>query len=788
MTWFYRRPLFWLAGVAVIAVYLAAHELAPAGLWVGCGGAALLLTCLRQPVAGAALAVAGLYGGLTLPAIAPPGGLRHGAPVTLEGEIVHTWGVRGERRLVLVEARRQWTGTGWEPLQARLGASVPDATAEEGDRIRLSGKWQRPPTPGNPGEPSARRRWLRRGVHYLLDVRPYGYTRLERPSRRDPVGWLRTIRRSVRQQMLDANRRSLTPATAFLTNQFLIGDADPPPEAEAEALEQAFRDSGAIHLLVISGTQVTLVLGGFLWLGWRFYRRRVLLWSLGAIAVLLFATVAEESASVLRAACMGGLWVLALLLKREPDGENTLGAAALLLMGFHPLVIENIGAQLSFAALWALVRLQPALLALLCPPTPSAASRERRHLAGLGRSAALLVCPSLAVHLALTPILDFHFQRSAWVGVAANLVLVPLATFFLYAGLAHTLAVLVGGPGVGPVIGWLAGAMRGWAGWFSQPGLGAVDVFPPPAWAVPLLVGAIAVPSACRLSRRATAVWVGLLLSVHIAGQCVPAPAPGAPRVRAVDVGQGDAILLEGADGTRFLVDTGPPAAASRLVRTLRALRIPALDGVLLSHIHQDHTGGLTAVLDALPVRALYCRRLGPAAAWEPLLQAAARRMVPVREPAPGDTLRVGETRLEFLGPVRVVSHTETADVNNGCLVLRWESRGAHALLSGDVETEAEEDLLRWGPALKADLLKVAHHGSRTATGSAWLAAVRPRLAVVSCGSENRFGHPHRETTARLRAADIPLWSTADRGMVTITFPPEGIPHADSFRSVPDTQ
>jgi beta-lactamase superfamily II metal-dependent hydrolase len=248
--------------------------------------------------------------------------------------------------------------------------------------------------------------------------------------------------------------------------------------------------------------------------------------------------------------------------------------------------------------------------------------------------------------------------------------------------------------------------------------------------------------------------------------------------VRAIDIGQGDAVLLQGTDGSNVLVDTGPPAAGSTLVRTLRALRVGSLDALLVSHAHLDHVGGFPALAEAFPPKVLiYQEGIADSEGWRGVQATAAHTGVRLLPAAAGDRFRVRETTLTMLGPLADAARESE---NEESLVARWESGGARVLLTGDIGTASEQSLLTWGTDLNADLLKVGHHGSNGSTSLDLLAAVHPRLAVLSCGRRNRFGHPGQSALERLQLSGVPVLRTDQSGMVTIHLGP-GQPVVETF-------
>ncbi len=271
-------------------------------------------------------------------------------------------------------------------------------------------------------------------------------------------------------------------------------------------------------------------------------------------------------------------------------------------------------------------------------------------------------------------------------------------------------------------------------------------------------------PSPRSASRLAPALLAAILLLAAL-------PAWAQELVLEVlDVGQGDAVLLTSPAGKTVLVDGGPPEAGPKVASELRKRGIAALDLVVISHPHLDHVGGLLEAVRAAPPKLVLDPAIDhPLPTYDKLLDELGKRSIPVRIATPGRTIDLGGGAVAtVLAPPQPHLTGTRSDVNSNSIVLRVEYGKTSLLLTGDLEPDGERALLASGAALEADVLKVAHHGSKHSSTARFLSAVRPKVAVISCGKGNDYGHPTKDALGRLRAAGADVLRTDVDGTVKI--------------------
>lgn len=235
-----------------------------------------------------------------------------------------------------------------------------------------------------------------------------------------------------------------------------------------------------------------------------------------------------------------------------------------------------------------------------------------------------------------------------------------------------------------------------------------------------------------------------------------------ASAVHFLDVGQGDcALILSGKDA--ILIDAGITAAGERVTQYLQDAGVSHLTAAIATHAHEDHIGGMAAVLRAFPTKTLYLpAQTANTRAYEAMLDAAQEMGTRVQVPTPSQVLQFGAAAsMTFLAPPPDLVYE---NINDSSIISLFSQNGQRVLFTGDAETPAETALLASHPDLACDVLKVAHHGSDTSSTEAFLDAAHPSIAVISCGKSNEYGHPNPETISKLTARGIQIHCTAEQG------------------------
>jgi competence protein ComEC len=662
---------------------------------------------------------------------------------------------------------------------------------EYGDLLEVTGKLE---TPFVSEEFDYRDYLARRGVYSTV---AYPKTSLLATGQGDP---LRARLYDLRADLGSALADVLPQPEASLAQGILLGQRTSLPPS----LSEAFNDTGTSHLLAVSGYNVTLVAGLFVaTLAWLIGRRPAAWLALAAIVGYAFLVGGQPS--VVRAAVMGSLYVVATALGRQSGGLHALGVAAAGMTAFDPQLIDEPSFQLSFASTVGLIVFAPALRArleaLLLP------SDVDDPLPGFLRGVVELVAVTAAAIAFTLPIVAVHFGRVSLIALPANLLTVPAFPLIMITSALTAVAGMVSS-GVGVFFGWLTWpalaylrtvieaaadvpaaslSIDGFQPWHAAlyyavlagvvwlaANRGGRPVLPAlPEWLASLWRRLSARPSTGSGRAEGVSPVLGLagvlgLASVFVWLLVLGPSDEGRLSVTLLDVGQGDAILIEGPAGHRVLVDGGPSSSA---ISEALGRNLPfwdrGLDLVVLTHPDQDHLAGLVTVLERYDVdRALVPPMECNSAVCGEWREALDREGVPTAEAVAGQWVDLGGgARLSVLSPP--AEGIAGADEDDNGVVLKVSLGEASFLLAADLTTKGETYLTNRHADLRATVLKVAHHGSAGSTSPGFLEAAQPLMAVVSAGRDNRFGLPAPETLDRLEPR--PVFRTDLHGDIEIS-------------------
>ena len=664
-----------------------------------------------------------------------------------------------------------------QPVDGLLLVRAPRYPAYNyGDRLTIIGQLETPPEFEN----FSYKDYLARfGIHTMIR-RPY--INLIESGQGHPF-W--TAMYAFKARASDSINRILAEPYAALLNGILLGIETGIPDV----LYEDFNLTGTSHIIVISGSNISLIAGLVLLLGTRVVGRRYAP-PLAVAGIILYTVLVGADAAVSRAAVMGLVFVLAIWVGRPGLAINSLFASAIVLTAINPLILRDVGFQLSFMATLGLIVLVPPL-----EQVTFGFLKHRLRTEHIGLTMALLsemLIITLAAQIITGPLIVYHFGRLSLVSLLSNLLILPAQPPIMIVGGLATLAGMAWTP-LGQALGWLVWLPLAWSVWIVENTarwpLASLDLGDFPVGLLLLTYAAIfagiwwlkrPAPVAeprprfqlPKMGSAVTRLWVGgaglTMLLMWLAVYALP---DGRLHVAFLDVGQGDAVLVTLPDGRQLLIDGGPsPTALNWRLGQEMPFWDRTLEMVINTHPDADHLGGLVS----LPERFTLAQILVSDAqagtqlfeTWQAELAEA--QLSPLVGQA-GVQLTLGTNIIAtLLNPAPTLAD---AAPNNRSLVLHLQYGDISFLFPGDIEAPVEQALVQAGLP-PATVLKSPHHGSKTSSSEPFLVAVDPQLVVVSVGEDNRFGHPSPEVLERYATYGLPVLRTDQRG--TIEFITDG--------------
>jgi competence protein ComEC len=701
------------------------------------------------------------------------------ASLTIEGRLLQEPEKLPDRSRWIVAAQRVWHPAGAEEITGRLIVTLKTARGEwrYGDRVRFRLRPVTPRDSGNPGGFNYARYLARRGIYVVgfLD----GDHQVELLGR-EPGGLrgsIEHLRREIRRQIEENFSASHGP----LLKALVIGDMG----EISKDTRNAFTAAGVNHVLSISGLHVAmlglvifaLIRFGFAWSTYLVLRCNLLKVAafFSFMAVLFYTALAGGMVPTVRSAIMIGVYQLAVLLDREEEVFTSLALAALLIALVWPGVVADISFQLSFLAVLFIVWGMRKMRAVAAPETKGQLPQERSWVREKWRQARPHFVVPLLATIGTGPLIAHYFGHLSLAGFVANPLIVPLVGFLVVpAGLAVGFLAVVA-PQVAPPVVWLTEKLLSLTLWLvhglARLPLANIGVPAPNAWEVIGLYSLILLLFTLRRNRYALPA-----IALVVAGICADGYywwrerwGRSELRVTHLNVGQGDAAIVELPGSKVMLIDAGGTSfgdfdpGESIVAPFLRSRKILKLDYLVVSHPGVDHYGGMRAI----------AAEFSPAEFWSNGASGKTGRFADLDETL--EKAKIPRVALRAGAPCRVIEgvrfcvvYSAAANGVDGSTVLRLEYANLIYLFTGDIDQRDETIALKGSDALRSVVLKVPRHGNTTASTPEFIAAVQPRLAIISAGARGRFEAQRDEVSERYRAGGAEVMRTDHDGAITI--------------------
>ncbi len=681
-----------------------------------------------------------------------------------------------------VRAERIWHPTGAEEIAGNILVSLRTVRREwrYGDRVRLQLRPQPPQDSGNPGGFNYATYLARREIYAtaFLD----GDQEIELLAREAGAvpGFVEDLRRQIRRYL----DQSFSSDNGALIKALVVGDMG----RLSKEMRNAFTAAGVNHVLSISGLHVAmlgLVVFVLIRYGLSFSGYLLLRWNLlkvatfgSFLAVVFYTALAGAMVPTVRSAIMIGVYELAVLLDREEEVFTSLTLAALLIALVWPGVIADISFQLSFLAVlfivWGSRRIHDWFPRKKTDELP----QEKSWLKEKARQVAMHLAVPLLATLGTGPLIAHYFGHLSLAGFVANPLIVPLVGFLIVPlGLAIGFCAVVI-PGAAPALVWLVDKLSSVTTWlvdlFARLPLANISVPAPNPLEIFLLYGFIGFILGAFAIRRRWQVWAIAGVAIVVLG------ADGSYwwrerqrvdrlRVTFLNVGQGDAAVLELPGGKVLLIDAGGAATGdfdtgeAIVAPFLRSRKIVKVDYLMVSHARIDHYGGMRVLV----------KEFAPSEFWSGPAKGQTQRFEDLEEEL--ERNKIPRTTLAADQPCRVIEqarlcvlYPSSKQADDASVVLRVDFGKARFLFAGDIDKRDEALLTSRVEELPSVVVKIPRHGSATASTKEFIAAVRPKLAILSAGARSRSETQREEVTDRYREAGAEVRSTYEDGAIII--------------------
>ena len=533
---------------------------------------------------------------------------------------------------------------------------------------------------------------------------------------------------------------------------------------------EAFKNTGTFHVLAISGLHIGLL--GFIF--FFFFQLMRLSRKVSAILAIPFITIYALMVlsngfrpSVIRAALMMVCFFIGVVLERERNILNVLSFAALVILIFNPLMLFEIGFQLSFMGVLALIVL-----------TPKIAAWVQRIFPKVNEKAIIFFSGAIAIQLGSIPIIALYFNITTPVAILANLLVIPLLGLILKVSFCAILSGLLYLPLAkifSAANGLLLSALIRTVKLFTQVPFAAQEVYTP----TPLIIAGYYIfflgaffhkeLKNLKIGMKKLIFIILIALNVFIWAQAIQLK-PEVLQVNFVDVGQGDAIFIQFPKGGNLLIDGGKIGGGRKKLKPyLWKKGIQKIDVLLLTHPDADHVGGLIPILKGFRVGMVLDPGLvHTSSLYQEFLELIDKKNVPYELIGQGDKIRgFYRMTIQALHPSLPLL-TGRGHLNNNSVVLLVEYGKVRFLFTADISEEGEKRIMERNNELEAHVLKVPHHGGRSSACRSFIELVNPEIAVICCGKNNPYGHPHPETLKLYENFETRIYRTDRNGTVAI--------------------
>lgn len=638
--------------------------------------------------------------------------------------------------------------------------SKSNISISEGNIIRFQGRIKLPKEKRNPGGFDYSTYLKTKNVYSTLSIGEESVEVLGKKS----LGMVRDNAFNIKANIIKVIEENLSKDHGDLLKGIIFGEKD-----LDNSIRDNFVDSGIAHILAVSGLHV-----GFL-VSFVYFITKILRISnpfkliIITMVLAFYIVVTGGVASVIRASIMTWIYLFSRVISKKYDGISALSLAGLIILIPNPLLIFTASFQLSFLAAFSIILFYSPILEYLLkirfmPPV-------------IGQ----LLAVTLAAQLGTLPISIFHFHQLSIISPITNLLIIPSLGILLITSIGGICFYLLT-PFIGKYLFFLAGFIFQWvlkiAEFFSSLSYSTLSL--PPFTIIGLIIYIFVlfiianyIPIGIKKVKRISFIVLSILVIIHFTILLIPRPL----KITYLDVNQGDSAIIETPNKITILIDGGgyPEYQGKRkiskdvLLPALYSKRINSLDLVIISHPHDDHMKGIEELIGEIPIEAIGVFDIDYKY-MNDFIEEIRRRGIKVIKLTEGNIIKVDKNiSMEVLSPKsNAIIVDEQKDINNLSIVIRLDYNNSSFLFTGDIQEETENTLIDMEKNIKADVLKVPHHGSDTSSSEVFLAGVRPRISIISVGESNNFNHPNPDVVKLLEDISIRIYRTDKDGAVEV--------------------
>lgn len=637
----------------------------------------------------------------------------------------------------------------------------PGVIISEGDIVKFQGKVRTPKGIRNPGGFDYSLYLRTKGVYSTINIQSETIEIMGEKS----LGIFPEFIFWVKNNVVKVIEENLSKDHAALLKGILFGEKELDNQ-----IRDTFVDSGIAHILAVSGLHVGFLITFVFYITKLFKVSNPIKFTIMTLVLFFYIFITGGSSSVIRASIMACIYLFSKIISKKYDGISALSLAGLIILIPNPLQLFTASFQLSFLAILSIVLFYSKLLEYLL------------KIKYIPIFILKLMAVTIAAQIGTLPVSLFHFHQISIISLITNLFTIPSLGVLLLTSIMAILFYFIV-PLVGRYLFFLAGFIFQWiieiAEIFSSIPFSSISI-PPFTWQGIILylflcfiVGGY-IPLQIKKVKIASYFIVIILLSFSLINFLLPTPL----RVTFLDVNQGDCTLIETPNNKTILIDGGgyPEYQGDRkisqdvLLPTLYYKRITKLDFVIVTHPHDDHIKGIDELIDKIPIKAVGIYEMDQEY-MNNFIEKSRNNNIQILKLKEGNIIEIENgIAMEVLSPEKnALIIDEQRDINNSSIVIRMDYYMRSFLFTGDIESEIENKLIENKKDIKADVLKVAHHGSNTSSSENFLSKADPSISVISVGENNTFGHPNSETIEQLTRINSNIYRTDEKGAIEIT-------------------